>query len=473
MPEIKPEIETFAKIKVVGVGGGGNSSVNRMIASKIRGVDFIVMNTDVQALLGSLAPQKLHIGKTVTRGLGAGMDPDMGLRAAEESQNEIREMLKGADMVFVTCGLGGGTGSGASPFVASIAKDMGALTVAVVTKPFSFEGTQRKLVADGAYEKLSEQVDTIITIPNDRILQIIDRKTSLVEAFEVVDDVLRQGVQGISELITVPGLINVDFADVRAIMANRGSALMGIGRGHGDNRAADAAKAAIASPLLEVSIDGAKGILFTISGGSNLGMYEVSEAAKVITQSADPQAKVIFGAIIDEGMKDEVKVTVIATGFETRPNMPRPKTVFASGTLPARPSSNPEPLERFSFQAQRPVATAPQYPTYAAPSVQPPAPVAQEPAPPVQSEPEPPRRSVSQPASYQPHVNPPQYAPAAAPMQKPVVYQQPAPVAPPAPAPEPVAPQPVQVQAEAPAQTSPPSEKEDLDIPAFIRRKMM
>ena len=282
MAEIKPDIESFANIKVIGVGGSGGSSLNRMIASKIRGVDFVAMNTDVQALQHSLAPHKLHIGKTITRGLGAGMDPEVGAHAADESQNEIREMLKGADMVFVTCGLGGGTGSGASPVIASIAKELGALTVAVVTRPFGFEGAQRKIVAESAYEKLVSHVDTIVAIPNDRILQIIDRKTSLVEAFEIVDDVLRQGVQGISELITVPGLINVDFADVRSIMSNRGSALMGIGRGHGDNRAADAAKAAIASPLLEVSIDGAKGILFTITGGSNLGMYDISQFTAII-----------------------------------------------------------------------------------------------------------------------------------------------------------------------------------------------
>ncbi len=378
MAEIKPQIETFAKIKVVGVGGSGGSSTNRMIASKIRGVEFIAMNTDVQALHSSLAPQKLHIGKSMTRGLGAGMDPDVGYKAAEESQNEIREMLKGADMVFITCGMGGGTGTGASPFIASVAKEVGALVVAVVTKPFSFEGAARRAIAEAGHEKLASQVDTIITIPNDRILQIIDRKTSLVDAFEMVDDVLRQGVQGISEIITVNGMINVDFADVRAIMSNRGSALMGIGRGHGDNRAADAAKAAIASPLLEVSIDGAKGILFTITGGSNLGMYEVSEAAKVITQSADPQAKVIFGAIIDEALKDEVKITVVATGFDAGrgPTPAKPKTVLTGGTLPsasasqnptgvapsaAAPAPQPAPAAQRFYQASSP-ALAPQTP---------------------------------------------------------------------------------------------------------------
>lgn len=318
MPEIKPEIETFAKIKVVGVGGSGCSAVNRMIQSKIKGVEFVAINTDVQALHSSLAPVKLHIGRAITRGLGAGMDPEIGRRSAEENQNEIRDLLKGSDMVFVTCGLGGGTGSGAAPVVAELAKEAGALTVGVVTKPFTFEGAQRKNIAERAYEALSENVDTIISIPNDRILQIIDKKTSLIEAFSIVDDVLRQGVQGISEIITVPGLVNVDFADVKAIMSDQGSALMGIGKASGENRAVEAAKAAVASPLLEVSVDGARGVLFTITGGANLGMHEISEAAKIITASADPNAKVIFGAVVNETMKDEIKVTVIATGFDDR-----------------------------------------------------------------------------------------------------------------------------------------------------------
>lgn len=316
MPQVKPEIETFAKIKVVGVGGSGGAAVDRMVKAGIRGVDFIAMNTDVQALHHNSAAHKLHIGKTVTRGLGAGMDPELGKRSAEEAQNEIREMLKDTDMVFLTCGLGGGTGSGASPIVAEIAREAGALTVAVVTKPFTFEGPQRKAIADKAYEELSRSVDTIITIPNDRVLQIIDKKTSLLDAFKIVDDVLRHGVQGISEIITVPGLINVDFADVRAIMRDTGSALMGIGVGSGENRATEAAKAAISSPLLEISIDGARGILFTITGGTNLGMQEVAEAAKVITSSADDDAKVIFGAVIDENMGEDIRITVVATGFE-------------------------------------------------------------------------------------------------------------------------------------------------------------
>lgn len=318
MPQVKPAIETFAKIKVVGVGGSGGSAVDRMVRTNIRGVDFVAMNTDVQALHHNSAGHKLHIGKTVTRGLGAGMDPEMGKRSAEESQNEIREVLKGTDMVFITCGLGGGTGSGASPVIAEIAREVGALTVAVVTKPFSFEGPQRRVIAEQAYNELARKVDTIITIPNDRVLQIIDKKTSLLEAFKIVDDVLRQGVQGISELITVPGIINVDFADVKTIMRDTGSALMGIGVASGENRAVEAAKAAISSPLLEVAIDGARGILFTITGGSNLGMQEVAQAAEIITEATDENVKVIFGSVIDESMGDEIRITVIATGFEDR-----------------------------------------------------------------------------------------------------------------------------------------------------------
>ncbi len=332
MPEIKPDIETFAKIQVIGVGGSGGSAVNRMIQSKIKGVEFVAMNTDVQALHHSLAPVRLHIGRGITRGLGAGMDPDTGRRSAEENQNEIRDIVKNADMVFITCGLGGGTGTGAAPIVAELAKEAGALTVAVVTKPFTFEGPQRRDISERGYEALVGNVDTIITIPNDRILQIIDKKTSLLEAFNIVDDVLRQGVQGISEIITVPGLINVDFADVKAIMANQGSSLMGIGRASGENRAVEAAKAAIASPLLEVSIEGARGILFTVTGGTNMSMHEVSEAAKIITASADPNAKVIFGATINDSMKDEIKITVVATGFEDRSEKIPTVSALASGS---------------------------------------------------------------------------------------------------------------------------------------------
>jgi cell division protein FtsZ len=315
MPQVKPDIETFAKIKVIGIGGGGGSAVDRMAQAGIRGVEFLAFNTDVQALHHNSAQKKLHIGKTVTRGLGAGMNPEMGKRSAEESQNEIREALKDTDMVFITCGLGGGTGSGASPMVAQIARELGALTVAVVTKPFSFEGPQRKAIAERAHEEISKYVDTIITIPNDRILQVIDKKTSLLDAFQIVDDVLRHGVQGISELITVPGLINVDFADVRTIMSDKGTALMGIGIGSGENRIVDAAEQAISSPLLDLSVDGASGILYTITGGKGIGMQEVAEASKIITGSASDNASIIFGTVLDESLGEDVRITVVATGF--------------------------------------------------------------------------------------------------------------------------------------------------------------
>ncbi|MFZ2309953.1 MAG: cell division protein FtsZ [Patescibacteria group bacterium] len=325
MAEIKPEIETFAKIKVVGVGGGGGSAINRMINSGIKGVEFVAVNTDIQALHYNKAGEKIHIGKTVTRGLGAGMNPELGKAAAEESQNEIREALKGCDMVFVTCGMGGGTGSGASPVVAQIARELGALTVAVVTKPFAFEGGQRKNIADRAFAELADNVDTIITISNDKLLSVIDKKTSLLEAFTIADDVLRQGVQGIAEIITVPGIINADFADVKAVMSNAGSALMGIGQASGENKAIEAAKAAINSSLLDMSIDGAKGIVFTITGGADLSMSEVSEAAKVITSAADEEAKIIFGAVIDESLADQIKITVVATGFDGKNSSGKPQ----------------------------------------------------------------------------------------------------------------------------------------------------
>ncbi|MFH1187577.1 MAG: cell division protein FtsZ [bacterium] len=316
MPEIKPDVETFAKIKVIGVGGSGGSAINRMIQEKIKGVDFIVANTDVQALHANKAAEKIHIGKDITKGLGAGMNPELGRQSAEESRNEIKEALSGADMVFITCGLGGGTGTGAAPVIAEIARESGALTIAVVTKPFDFEGPKRREIAERGFRELSAQVDTIITIPNERLFQLIDKKTSLLDAFKIADEILRQGVQGISEIITVPGIINVDFADVRAIMEGTGSALMGIGYASGENRATDAAKAAVDSPLLDITIDNAKGILFTITGGKDLGMYEINEAAKIITERADSEAKIIFGTVIDENLKDQIKITVIATGFD-------------------------------------------------------------------------------------------------------------------------------------------------------------
>lgn len=481
MAEVKPDIETFAKIKVIGVGGSGGSSVDRMIASKIRGVEFVAMNTDVQALHKSQATHKVHLGKTVTRGLGAGMNPEVGQRAAEESADEIRELLKGTDMVFVTCGLGGGTGTGAGPVVAAIAKEVGALTVAVVTKPFAFEGAQRRAIAEQGFEKLVGQVDAIITIPNDRILQIIDRKTSLVEAFETVDDVLRQGVQGISEAITVPGLINVDFADVRTVMAGRGSALMGIGRGHGDNRAIDAAKAAVASPLLEVSMDGAKAVLFIVTGGSNLAMQDVTEAAKIISQAADPNVAMIWGTILDESMKDEIKITVIATGFEknsvsakpAKVNFaPAPTPAPAQAPAPAKPSPAPmsqqqprayvndappaEPLNRMPIQNPRPAANQQgggffsnmlnsfgNQPNEAEAQRQPE--VAEEAPAPVPA----PRQMAPAPApaAQQPHVSQPVYAP--------------------------MNPRPAQAPQPAPAPKKAASEDDELEIPAFIRKKMM
>ena len=317
MAEIKPPVETFARIKVVGVGGSGGHAISRMIETKLKGVEFVAINTDAQDLHHNKATEKVHIGKNLTKGLGAGMNPDVGRQAAEENRDEIQEVLKGADMVFVTCGLGGGTGSGAAPIVAETAKELGALTVAVVTRPFAFEGAQRKAIADEALENLRERVDTLITIPNDKLLQIIDKKTTLINSFKIVDDVLRQGVQGISDLITKPGIVNVHFADVRAIMADSGSALMGIGIGAGENRASDAAKAAINSPLLELSIDGAKGVLFNVSGSNDLTMLEINEAANIITESIDLNAKVIFGAVVDESIKKgEVQITVVATGFD-------------------------------------------------------------------------------------------------------------------------------------------------------------
>ncbi len=314
---IKPDIARFAKIKVVGIGGGGCNAVNSMISvNQINGVDFIGINTDAQALLGCQAPTKIQIGENLTRGLGAGGNPEIGRQAAEESKEKIKEYLRDSDMVFLTCGEGGGTGTGATPLIAELAKELGALTVAVVTKPFQFEGTRRMVNAEEGITNLKDKVDTLIVIPNQRLLEVIDKKMTLLEAFRVTDSVLSQGVQGISDLITMPGLINVDFADVRTIMTNAGSSLMGIGTGVGENRAATAARTAIASPLLEVSIDGAKGVLFNITGGPDLTMAEVDEAAKQIAGAVDPDANIIFGATIDEHLVDQVKITVIASGFD-------------------------------------------------------------------------------------------------------------------------------------------------------------
>lgn len=319
MLEFDVDTQQFARIKVIGVGGGGSNAVNRMILAGLKGVEFIAVNTDAQALYLSQAETKLQVGNKLTRGLGAGANPEIGSDAAEESREEIAKALKGADMVFVTAGMGGGTGTGAAPIIAEIAKEIGALTVGVVTKPFKFEGKKRSTHAVNGVNKLKEKVDTLITIPNDRLLQVVDKNTSINDAFRMADDVLRQGVQGISDLIAVPGLINLDFADVKTIMRETGSALMGIGSGTGENRAVTAARNAISSPLLETSIEGAKGVLLNITGGNGLGLFEVNEAAEIIAEAADPEANIIFGAVIDESLDDEIRVTVIATGFDQRP----------------------------------------------------------------------------------------------------------------------------------------------------------
>ncbi len=373
MPLKKPTIENVANIKVVGVGGGGNAALNRMMEAQVKGVEFIAVNTDAQALHYSAAPIKLHIGQTVTRGLGAGMNPGMGQQAAEESREELHELLKGADMVFIAAGFGGGTGSGAGPTISEIAKETGALTVAVVTKPFSFEGQQRMTIAEEALAELQDKVDAAVVVPNDRLLQIIDKKTSLMDAFRVVDDVLRQGVQGISDLITHHGMVNVDFADIKAIMQNAGSALMGIGRGSGETRAVDAARAAIESPMLDVTIDGAKGIVFNITSGPDLRMYEVEEAARIITEHADPNAKVIFGAVVDPDAVEagELKITVVATGFDKPEPVRQPKQRY--GAAPAyqgrpayapfapQPQAQPEPIQPVPMEPRSVFTPQPRY----------------------------------------------------------------------------------------------------------------
>ncbi|QTL98046.1 cell division protein FtsZ [Iocasia frigidifontis] len=318
MFDIGTEIEQFANIKVVGVGGGGNNAVNRMIEEGLEGIDFVAINTDAQALLASNAGRTIRIGEKITKGLGAGSNPAIGKEAAEETREEVAQALEGADMVFVTAGMGGGTGTGAAPVIAEIAKSLGALTVAVVTKPLTVEGRKRMEKAELGIENLKSSVDTLIVIPNDRLLEVAEKQTSLMDAFKIADDVLRQGVQGISDLITITGIINLDFADVKTIMTDAGSALMGIGRAQGEERAAKAAKQAIESPLLEASIDGAKGVLLNITGGMNLGIHEANEAARIIQEVADPEANIILGAVIDEDFEDEVQVTVIATGFEKK-----------------------------------------------------------------------------------------------------------------------------------------------------------
>lgn len=314
--EVRPDITPNAVIRVIGVGGGGTNAVARMITNKVQGVEFIGVNTDAQALFHNAAPTKINIGKGTTRGLGAGANPDIGLQAAKESSEEIKRAIEGTDLLFVTAGLGGGTGSGAAPYISELARSMGILTVGVVTKPFSFEGLRRRKQSEDALDAMRGKVDTLIVIPNDKILSLIDKTTPLTEAFQIVDEILRHGIEGISNLITVHGLVNVDFADVKSVMQDAGSALMGIGYGTGDSRAAEAARAAIDSPLLELSISGAKGILFNITGGNDLSMFEVDEAARIVTEAADPEANIIFGACIDDAFTGQVKCTVIATGFD-------------------------------------------------------------------------------------------------------------------------------------------------------------
>ncbi|WP_410514526.1 cell division protein FtsZ [Paenibacillus sp. BR2-3] len=339
MLEFDFEMESLAQIKVIGVGGGGSNAVNRMIENGVQGVEFITVNTDAQALHMAKSEHKLQIGDKLTRGLGAGANPEVGKKAAEESRDLISNTLKGADMVFVTAGMGGGTGTGAAPVIAEIARECGALTVGVVTRPFTFEGRKRSNQAELGIEALKEKVDTLIVIPNDRLLEIVDKKTPMLEAFREADNVLRQAVQGISDLIAVPGLINLDFADVKTIMTERGSALMGIGIATGENRASEAARKAIMSPLLETSIEGARGVIMNITGGSNLSLYEVNEAAEIVTSASDPEVNMIFGAIIEETMKDEIKVTVIATGFEHKPS-PSAAQVRRPAASPSEPAAD-------------------------------------------------------------------------------------------------------------------------------------
>ncbi len=328
--EVRPDMAPSAVIRVIGIGGGGGNALERMYAANVQGVEFIAVNTDAQALFHNPVPQKINIGRGTTRGLGAGANPDIGKKSAEESSEEIKKAIEGTDLLFITAGLGGGSGSGGAPVIAEIARSMGILTVGVVTKPFNFEGLKRRKQADDALEALKGKVDTLITIPNDRILSLIDKTTPLTEAFEIVDEILRHGIEGIANLITVHGLVNVDFADVKSVMQDAGSALMGIGYGTGDSRASEAARAAIDSPLLELSISGAKGILFNVTGGTDLSMFEVDEAARIITEAADPEANIIFGAVIDESFTGQVKCTVIATGFDEQKSSPN-----MAGAMPA------------------------------------------------------------------------------------------------------------------------------------------
>jgi len=349
-------IENFARIKVLGMGGGGSNAVNRMIEEGIQGVEFVAVNTDSQALMLSQAPTRIRIGEKLTKGLGSGGDSETGRKAAEESSDELYEILRGADMVFLTAGMGGGTGTGATPIAASIAREIGALTIGVVTRPFTFEGSRRSNVAEDGILALKEEVDTLIVIPNDRLLQIVDKRASLQEAFRVADDVLRQGIQGISELITVPGLINLDFADVRSIMSEGGAALMAVGHGSGENRAMDAAQEAISSQLLDVTIDGARGILFNVTGGPDLSLFEVNEAAEIIRQTAHPEVNIIFGAVINEDMGDEVNITVVATGFDTTASPLGARRRPSAVQTPAPVSTERPATHQQQQQPRKPVA---------------------------------------------------------------------------------------------------------------------
>jgi cell division protein FtsZ len=365
-----PEAESFARIKVIGVGGGGSNAVTRMIRAEVRGIEFIAVNTDAQALVRADADRKLHMGDKLTKGLGAGGDPQKGMKAAEETSDQLYDALKDSDMVFITAGMGGGTGSGASPVIAQIAQEVGALTVGIVTRPFAWEGAKRKRIADEAIAQLHDKVDTLIVIPNDRLLAVIDKKMPFEQALKVADEVLHQGIQGIAEIITVPGLINVDFADVKAIMAQSGSALMAIGRGTGEQRAIEAAKAAISSPLLEGSINGARGLLFNITGGSDLTLHEVTDAAGIISEAADPDANIIFGAVIDPRLEGEVRITAVATGFDGQHHTnARAFPSLVSNGLPRFPQLPREPARDTNEEGDVPSfipRTRPQVPTPAA-----------------------------------------------------------------------------------------------------------
>jgi cell division protein FtsZ len=433
---LRSDSENFALIRVIGIGGGGSNAVNRMIRAELMGVEFIAVNTDAQALLQSDAPHKIRVGDKITRGLGAGGDPTIGQRAAEEDAEKIYEALKDSDMVFITAGMGGGTGSGAAPVIAEIARDLGALTIGVVTKPFSFEGARRRLNAEKASEALRDKVDTLITIPNDRLKDVVNKETSILDAFRVVDDVLRQGVQGISDLITVPGLINLDFADVRTVMKEAGSALMGIGRASGEGRAAAAAKEAIASPLLEVNIAGAQGVLFNVTGGPSLSLFEVDEAAEIIKQTADPEANIIFGTVIDERMGDDLTITVIATGFDSARKRDQQRHAAAPPAEVSARSSGGREFLRELGQPPAAGATVPSAGATTSPSSVSPAPLTQ---------------GNGQAAPYQPDPAAETSAPATGQPAGPAVPGQ------------------------SPSGTSPSTntrapEPEDLDIPAFLRR---